>query len=77
MHWAAPPVIRNLHLPILRPQRVRKKGDDLTKEEAFAAFIASDEAIAGLEADIAAEPAIKIIDKMLAKAGNKKLRNQM
>ena len=55
----------------------KKKGDDLTKEEAFAAFIASDEAIAGLEADIAAEPAIKIIDKMLAKAGNKKFEGEI
>lgn len=51
----------------------RKKGDDLTKDEALSAFIAADEAIAALEADIAAEPAIKIIDKMLTKAAGKKL----
>lgn len=47
----------------------KKKDKDnyLTVGEAKAAFLAADEAMAALEADLAAEPAIKIIDKMLDK----------
>lgn len=53
----------------------KKKDKDnyLTVGEAKAAFLAADEAMAALEADLAAEPAIKIIDKMLTKANGYKL----
>ena len=49
-----------------------EEGEDFTKDQALAAFIASDETIAALEADIAAETSIKIITKMNElKGGNR------
>lgn len=52
-----------------------KKDKDkfLTVDEAKAAFLAADEAMASLETDMAAEPAIKIIDKLLTKSSGYKL----
>lgn len=49
-----------------------EEGEDFTKEQALAAFTASDETVASLEADIASEQSIKIIAKMNElKGGNK------
>lgn len=54
----------------------KKKGEKLTVEEARAAFIEADEVMKVLQDDIAAEPAIKIIDKLLADNGAKSVKNE-
>ena len=54
----------------------KDKNNYLSVADAKAAFLAADEAMAALEKDIAAEPAIKAIDKLLTKGASYKLEGK-